>query len=663
MARPRFVGLALALLTLLLYLPVWNHDFLVYDDPDYITQSRFVQAGITWPGLEWAATTWHASNWHPLTWFSHMTDCEFFGLEPGAHHLVSALFHCLNALLAMAVLFRLTGSLPVSAFVAALFAWHPLHIQSVAWAAERKDVLSAVFFWLTLLAYVKFTQHKGTGGSTAPVETQPRSPWKAVALVLFGFGLMSKPMLVTLPFVLLLLDYWPLGRFGEGTSVLRRGFQLVGEKLGFFALSAGSCVVTYLAQRADAVVALEPHPLDARLANAVVAYGAYLAKTFWPSELAIVYPLPKNWPLHLVLASVAVLAVVSVFAWTLRRRRPHLLVGWLWFVGMLIPVIGLVQVGGQAMADRYTYLPLTGIFLALAMEAKLVVARLKLGVPLPLMVGVVALGALALTTRAELRYWRDSESLFTRALAVTTNNAIAHANLGVLYGQEARRDEAMRHYQEALRIDRSLSQAHNNIANLLDEAGKSDQALEHYVQAVRLKPRNAMAHANLGTLLSRLGRHAEATKELSDAVQLGQGDSRPSYLYGKALLRAGRSMEATVRFRNALKIDPNDVQSLVWLARVLAADESAAVRDGPLAVRLAEQANALTGGSHPTVLDSLAIAYAETGRYAEARQAELKAMETAAAAKRQEDLEEFRRRLKLFEAGQPHRENFAKTVK
>ena len=352
MSRPRLVALLLALTTLLVYLPVTRNGFLDYDDDDYVTNNQIVQNGLTFNGIQWAFTTFHASNWHPLTWLSHMTDCELFGLNPAAHHFINVLFHAANAALLFALLFRLTGILWPAAFIAALFAWHPLHVESVAWIAERKDVLSTFFALLSLLSYAKFAR-----------ENCRCSFW--FALIFFALGLMAKPMLVTLPFIMLLLDFWPIQRFNHSTIQ-----RLIVEKIPFFIITGISSLITFIAQHSgDAIVSFKNVPLPYRLENMFVAYAGYLQKIFWPENLAVVYPLPETISARAVTTAGAVLFIISVGAWLWRKRAPYLTAGWLWFLGMLVPVIGLVQVGGAALADRYTYLPATGIFIAFTFGA------------------------------------------------------------------------------------------------------------------------------------------------------------------------------------------------------------------------------------------------------------------------------------------------------
>jgi protein O-mannosyl-transferase len=669
MARSRLVCLALALVTLLIYLPVWRHGFVLYDDPDYLTENRIVQNGLTWHGIKWAFTTWHANNWHPLTWLSHMLDCELFGLDPGPHHLVSVMFHIANAVLLLFVLLRLTHGLWQSAFVAALFALHPLHVQSVAWAAERKDVLSTFFFLLTLWAYIRYVEESreesGERRKGRAERNGKRKAWNRFYLlsaVFYLLSLLSKPMLVTLPFLLLLLDYWPLQRFdirfrsGPNTPSLHHSITPFLDKFPFLLLSLGSCVVTFLAQRSEAVIGLIPFPLGLRLQNAVVSYAQYLLKMLWPADLAVIYPLPHQLAGPKVLLAAVFLFVISMLVWRFRRERPHLLVGWLWYLGTLVPVIGVVQVGGQAMADRYTYVPLIGIFIAVAVEGGFWVKRFGLRA-LALAAGLL-LAACALTSEAQLRYWKDNESLFARALAVTHDNATAHVNLGVTLEQQGQLQEALKHYEAALRINPELTQAHNNAANLLDELGKPDEALAHYREALRLKPNAALAHANLATLLVKLGQYDEAMRHYLQAAELSPEDPRPHYLMGKADLRSGRHAQAVAHFRDAIRLDPNNLKSLTWLARVQAADQSKLIRNGPDAVVLAERANSLTEGHQPFVLDTLAMAYAETGRFTEAVQTQRKAIDLAASAEDKQTLSMLREHLRCYESNQPWRDAF-----
>jgi len=654
MARPQIIALLLALITLVVYLPAGRHDFIVFDDPDYVTENRIVQSGITAKGTGWAFTSFHASNWHPVTWLSHMLDCGLFGLNPGAQHIVNALIHAVNAVLVFVLLLQLTNQLWPAAIVAALFAWHPLHVESVAWISERKDVLSLLFGLLCLLAYTK--QVKEHLASRRKDKSPPLTTSYWLALLCFAVGLMAKPMLVTLPFVMLLLDWWPLERFNAANQ--RASIQrLLLEKAPFFMLAVVSCILTVLAQRSEAIVALENVPLELRLKNAVVAGGRYLLKTIWPSDLAIIYPLPKEVPLINVAIALAFLTGITFVAWRWRKPKPHLFIGWLWFIGTLVPVIGIVQVGGQAMADRYTYLPHIGLFIALVFEVASWTTKSATKVKAAAAIaGVAALACLAATTR-QLSYWKDSEILFTHTLAVTLDNPVAHLNLGLALEQQGRLADARRQYEAAARLDPNRVQAQVNLANVLDLSGETETALEHYRMALQLNQNSALVHINYGSALVKRGRFDEAKLHYEEAGRLAANDPRPPYLLGKALLRQGRSLEAVSQFKEALRIDPNHLQTLVWFARTRAADLDPQARHGSEAVNLATQAVALTGESDPFVLDTLAAALAESGRFVEAEQTLQQALQLLSSAG-DTNTATLTARLQLYRLKQPYRESF-----
>ena len=662
MARPRIICLLLALITLLVYWPVRNAGFVVFDDPDYVTNNSHVQAGLTWSGVKWAFTTWHASNWHPVTWLSHMLDASLFGPNAGAQHFINVLFHAANAVLLFLLLLRASGRVWPAAFVAALFAWHPLHVESVAWISERKDVLSTFFALLTLLAYLRYAE-----------ESKVQSPKSKVfwwwTLALFALGLMAKPMLVTLPFVMLLLDFWPLGRASSsvdsGTAVTQHATRNTGklflEKLPFFLLAIASSVVTFFAQREEAVMSLEQRPLGLRVGNAVVAYVEYLAKTLWPVKLAVIYPLPHQVPSWEIAVAAVVLLALTVLACLAWRRAPYLLIGWLWFLGMLVPVIGLVQVGGQALADRYTYIPLIGIFIAVAYGAADLASHNQIPRAQLSVAGSLVLAGCLFATERQIGFWQSSETLFRHAVAVTKNNAIAYINLGVALEQEDRREDALAEYHKALDIDPNRIQAHNNLANLLSDMGDRNNAAREYETALRLNPKALEAHLNFGTLLSEMGRFDDAIREYNAAAQLAPDDPRPHYLMGKACLRRGQSAEAVKHFHEALQIAPNDLQALTWLARVLASDQDAMVRYSKDAISLAQRASELTGGEDPFVLDTLAMAYAEAGRFKEAQETVQKAIELASTGAK-EMVPPLQERLLLYQSNRPYHEDFPQTL-
>jgi len=645
MPRLRLIALLLALATLVIYLPVVRCDFVNFDDQVYVTENPHVQAGLTWASLRWAFTSFHGANWHPLTWLSHMLDCELFGLNPAAHHFVNALIHSVNAALLLVLLVRLTGRLGPSLVVAALFAWHPLHVESVAWISERKDVLSTLFALLALLSYVEYV-------NKSKIQNPKSKVFFAYSWLAFALGLLAKPMLVTLPFVLLLLDYWPLRRF-----------SLSAFRFPFFLLVAISCVVTYLAQRhGAAVMTLAQLSFDVRFENALSAYGRYLLNMIWPLQLAILYPLPDhlNW-LHAAAATAtAALFVISWLAWRLRKNCTYVIVGWLWFLGTLVPVIGLVKVGSMALADRYTYFPLIGIFIALAFGADDLAARFQgLKKPFAAAAVFILIACVALTER-QLQFWRDSETLFRRDLAVTTDNASAHINLGAALETSGRFADALAEYRAAVRLADDNADAHFNLANLLSKMDQPSAAVPEYHRAIALGPHTANYHNGLGTVLADLGKFDAATNEFFLAAQFDPENPWPHFETAKVLLKTGRDPEAIDELRAALRIAPENFQILTFAAHVLAADQTAAVRDGATALTLAIKANVLTDGSQPLVLDALGMACAEAGRFDDAREVTQKALAIATAAQMKK-LEPLRQRLELYQNKQPWRESFRAT--
>jgi tetratricopeptide (TPR) repeat protein len=644
MSRPRLIALLLALATLVVFLPAARFGFLNYDDNDYVTENNFVNSGLTVTDIQWAFTAFHAGNWHPLTWISHMTDCTLFGLNPGAHHFVNVLFHAASVALLFMLLWRLTERIWPAAFIAALFAWHPLHVESVAWISERKDVLSTFFALLALLSYAKFTK-----------EDCRRSFW--LALIFFALGLLAKPMLVTLPFVLLLLDYWPLGRFP--LSAFR--FPLLTEKIPFFLLTAISCIVTFFAQRnGEAVVSLDRVSLHYRLENAPVAVVSYLQKLFWPVDLCAIYPMPdKIFPLQATL-SVAVLILISTAGWRWRKSKPYFLVGWLWFLGTLVPVIGLVQVGGAAMADRYTYIPSIGFFIALVFLANNLADKIQIPKTIAIGTAAMILTGCILATEHQLPFWRDSETLFRRAVAVTQNNEIALVDLGSALETENRLDEALAIDRQAEKLESGRYQLHNNLGNLLAKLGRHDESLAEYRAAIRLRPGNAILHDSAGSELTALGQFAAALTEFSEAERLDPNYAQPHAETAKVFFKQGRDTEAVDELRAALRIEPDNFQILASTAHYLAANENAAARDGKSALVLALKANELTGHSQPMVFDALGMAFAENGNFSNAQTCAQNALDLASNAQMKK-LEPLHRRLELYQNRQPWRESFRAT--
>ena len=626
---------ALVIVTFAAFQGVLRNSFVNYDDAAYVAANTHVLKGLSPESIGWAFTTTECSNWHPVTWLSHMLDVSLFGLDPRMHHLTSLLLHALNAVLLFLLLLRMTGALRRCAFVAALFALHPLHVESVAWIAERKDVLSTLFWLLTLAAWLGYLEAKesGTpGGATAvrsprgAEKTGPRagkatasgevgadrawrtsgsmagerrsatgSPaaqapsktitWYALVLVLFALGLMAKPMLVTLPFTLLLLDFWPLGRWhaaGNAGPGGRRAIPLRGlllEKGPLFAMSAASCVVTFIAQRrGGALQTLQTIPFAERLANAVVAYAAYLGKTMWPSSLAVFYPYGHpglaTWQ---VAASALLLAAVSALALWLARKAPFIVFGWLWYLGTLVPVIGLVQVGEQAMADRYTYVPLIGVFIAIVWGVVRVIERTvepaiggsvargpsdRVIASRPIgyafgVVGVLALVPLFVLTRVQTGYWANDLTLFRHALSVTTDNWMAHNNLGGVFSESGRTGEAISQFEEALRIRPDYAEASYNLGLVMERAGRHAEAIEQYGRALKLRPDYAEAYYNLGNSLLHAGRPAEAVEPYERSLRLKPDDAQAQNNLGIALGRLGRTAEAIEHYNQALRINPN----------------------------------------------------------------------------------------------------------
>jgi tetratricopeptide (TPR) repeat protein len=576
----------LALITLILYWPVRHFAFNNYDDAQYLTENPSVQNGITIPAITWAFTTGYAGNWHPLTWLSHLLDVQLFGFNAGGHHFTNVLFHIANTLLLFLLLHRWTGALWRPAFVAALFAWHPLHVESVAWVAERKDVLSTCFWLLTLFAYGKYVEQSRRASALNPQKIPAGGGYYALALVLFTLGLLAKPMLVSLPLVLLLLDYWPLGRIQLPVST-RSVIALLREKIPFFTLAAAACVITFLVQRKiKAVQSLENLSLVDRLANAVVSYARYLGKLFWPTNLAVLYPFSRHLPLAEVLGAAMLLLIICGVAGRLARSHPPLLVGWLWFVITLVPVIGLVQVGEQAMADRYSYIPSIGLFLIVAWEIPRLLnagnsgpMMLQRRIALMLSAGII-LSACLVTTARQLRYWQDSATLFTHAVEVTKNNSIAECNLGLAYAARGQPDEAILHERAALKINPNYANAENSLGIILGDQGKWDEAIACLVAAIKAQPDFDRAYYNLGLIYLKQGRLDDAIVQFRSAVKINPQHDNARTSLGMVLARQGRLEEAMEQYRKALAIAPNNAYAHNALGRALEAgnklDEAAA---------------------------------------------------------------------------------------
>ncbi|MEW6659086.1 MAG: tetratricopeptide repeat protein [Thermodesulfobacteriota bacterium] len=536
--------LVLVLVTLAAFGRVVNHQFIQFDDLYYLTENPGVREGVTLKSLSWAMTTTRAGNWVPLTWLSHLLDVQIFGLRPGGHHLTSLVFHIANTLLLFLWLLRATRSLGPAFLAAALFAWHPLHVEPVAWAAARKDVLSTFFWLLTLWAYLRYGERPG---------------WGRYALVLLCFllGLLAKPMLVTLPLVLLLLDYWPLGRWGSRGIAPR---TLILEKLPLLVLAALFGLVTLHAQKAvGAMAPLGEISLGGRVATALVAYVWYPLKMFWPTGLAVLYPHPVDaLPLWQAVFAGVILALVSILVVWRARRYPYLLVGWLWYLGTLLPVIGLVQVGNQAWADRYTYVPLIGLFIMAAWGARDLTAGLPgARIIRPLGAGIM-LTALLILTMHQVSLWRDSVTLFEYTLAVTADNFVIHHDLGVALAARGQRDQAAPHFFEALRLNPYNARAQNQRGEDLVAQGKIAEGIARFRAAIKLKPDFVAAYNNLGLAYARQGEMDQALAMFQKTIALDPNFALGYKNLGLVLACQGKKQEARKMLEKAVRINPHD---------------------------------------------------------------------------------------------------------
>lgn len=554
------VTAALAAVAVFIYAPVCQYGFLSYDDPAYVSKNPQVLRGLTWQGVRWAFTTGQASNWHPVTWLSHMLDVSLFGMNAGRHHCVNLLLHIANAMLLFGLLWRTTGARYRSAVVAALFAAHPLHVESVAWIAERKDVLSTLFWMLTMHAYIRYV-HKPAPGRYITV------------LAVFALGLMSKPMLVTLPLVLLALDLWPLNRVRFEAGQMLVWLKLLREKVPLLLLSAASSVATILAQwRGGAVQDFELLPMHQRAANALVSYAAYLGNTLWPMNLAAYYPY-ETLSAGLVLVSALILIGISAIVIRFSRKRPFLFMGWFWYGIALVPVIGLIQVGGQARADRYTYIPLIGIFVVAAWGIPLIFergrsARIALTAASCILVCVLAVGA-----RNQVRYWESDLSLWRHTVEKTGDNYFARTNLGFALMDRGDLSSGIAQFNEALRIRPESAETHNGLGTALLKLGQPNAALDSFTTAVRLRPGFAEAHSNRGMALAQLGRTEEAFIEFQRALQISPESPEIQYNFGFALANLGKLDEAMSHYRKAVMLKPDYADARFQMGNVYAGKE------------------------------------------------------------------------------------------
>jgi tetratricopeptide (TPR) repeat protein len=627
MRRQLFICLFLAGITVAVYWPARHYGIIYFDDPLFVTDTEEIQSGLNWHSLWWALSGVLVANWHPVTSLSFVLGHQFWGTNPGAEHLVNMLFHAANAALLFLVLNKMSGATWRSAAVAALFAWHPLRVESVAWISERKDVLCGFFFILTLLCWARFVEESKTKSSKSKV-------FFGLSLLMFVLALMSKPMAVTLPFVLLLLDVWPLKRFSsfkfqvsssETPSTLNpQPSTLLLEKWPFFALSAFFCGITFLVQKEfAAMVSLDRLTLGDRISNAVSSYLQYLVKLFWPAKLAVIYPYPKShdavevWLIALLLAAVSGLCLCQLF------RRPYLAAGWFWYLGTMLPVIGLVQVGGQAMADRYTYIPLIGPVISLVWLAAEVFPSRKTSL---FAATAIILAAFLGQTGRQLQFWRDTVALAGHNIAVTPENASAHFTLGVGLEHAGETNRAMVCYRVAAAIFPGDIDARKNLADLLRQQGHLSAAEQEYNILLALNPNDFATHVCLADVVGHLGRTDEAVSHLNEA----------------------------------LRLNPDSTEALNNLAWMLATSTNAAVRDGARAVRLAERAREITGGKKTIYLGTLAAAYAEAGRFDDAISTAEKACALAEKSGEQNLLQKNQELLELYRAHQPYHEPLEK---
>ena len=608
------VCVALAAMTFAVFGQTLGHQFIAFDDSGYVYDNPMVSRGLTLKGMAWALTGAHADNWFPLTWISHMLDCQLYGLRPAGHHLTNVLLHTATVIALFLVLRQMTGALWRSAFVAAVFAIHPLRVESVAWVAERKDVLCGLFFMLTIAAYARYA----------------RRPWSlprySLVLCLFALGLMCKPMLVTLPLVLLLLDYWPLRRMECGTLG-----KLALEKLPLLALSAVSCIATLLHQR-EAIQTTAALPMSLRLGNALAACAIYLGQMVWPAKLAVLYPFRRLEPWKLELAALILTGISAAALWQW-RRRPWLLAGWLWYLIMLLPVMGIIQAGAQPHADRYTYLPHIGIYVAATwLMAEWGAKQQAAGL------AFAALGAAAMLMVCawkQAAYWKDGETLWTHTLACATGDDTVPKNPP---------DQA-----DGL----CLAVIHYNLGKAFAQKGRWDDAIAQFQEALQTRPDNAATHCDLGIVLRQAGRLDEAIDQLRRALQLKPGFVLAHNALGNAFLEKGAAAQAMAQFERAAQLAPDDPWSKNNLAWLLASCPDPSLRNGARALALAGQASDLAGGENPAILHTLAAALAEAGRCSDAVATAQRALRLAEAQSKHSLAGQLQSEIQLYQAGRP----------
>jgi protein O-mannosyl-transferase len=612
-------------------------SFVGLDDPDYVTLNTDIQHGLNWRSFKWAFTTGHAANWHPLTWMSHALDCQLYGLEPAGHHLTNLLLHLASSVFLFLLLNRLTSAPWRSAWVAAIFALHPLRVESVVWVAERKDVLSTFFWMLSVWAYERYAEEFKVQPSCAKAAEGKRSKFKvfyALALVFFACGLMSKPMVVTLPFVLLLLDYWPLGRLEFGS---RFSWRLIAEKIPFLLLAVCASLVTFIVQnRAGVVHSFAAIPLGERLANVPVAYVRYLAKIFWPSGLAVFYG-PEHWNSYQVAGAIIILGIITILAFWNIRKQPYLAVGWLWFLGMLLPTIGLIQYGHQSMADRYTYLPSVGIAIMLAWGWRDAISNRPHLLNATAALAALAVVACAVLTPRQIAFWKTPVSLYARAADVSDQDSQTCFNIGCAAMEQGNFSRAARCFERALKVagknapNSFLAETKNDLGLALLEQGLVPNAISNFESALVLQPAFPKAYYNMGRAFQTNNQPDVAADCFQRALALDPGVAEIHYKLANALVQLKQPAQAIAQYSQALQLRPGMDDAANNLAWLLATCSDRSLRDGNRAVELARQASEHSHDQNPVILGTLAAAYAQAGKLSEAVATAQRARELALA--------------------------------
>jgi len=660
------IYIGICLVALIAYEPIRHNDFVSYDDPRYITENSDIQGDITFQSLGRAFTQPHYFMWHPLTTIVNMVDYKFYRLNPLGHHLTNLLLHIVSALLLFKILSDITRVIWPSAFVAAIFALHPLQVEAVAWAAELKTVLSGLFWLLTIAVYIRYTK-------------KPRTGLYLLLLMVYGLCILTKPTVVTLPFVLLLLDYWPLGRAKWGRQII--------EKIPLFVMSAILSVITFFAQQhGGAVMPLEKMPLDFRIANMFISYMRYIGKTIWPSQLAVFYPpLPSNL-LKTTEATCALLFIlITAFCIYIGRRRKYIAAGWLWYVGTLVPMIGLIQAGAQAMANRYMYISVLGLLIIIAWSAKDLIAnrpRLKI---ISAVLAVAVLSSAIILTRMQVKHWQNSMTLFEYTLKVTKNNAVAENSYGCALFEAGRVNEAAQHLSNAVRIGPIFSDARCNLGQVflkqgkLNEAiacfnelikqkrdsaqvyyhlavalsmqNKYDDAIKYFAKALTMKPEYPDAHRKMGAVLLAKGKAEEAILHLNKALQTSNNQAEVYANLGTAYNQLGKYKPAIQNWAEAVKLEPNNPEIFNNMAWLLAAVNDMSVHNPNKAIELAQQACKLTEFKNPAILDTLAVAYAAAGRFNDAITTAEQALYIAKSRDQKDIINEIQNHIELYKSG------------